>query len=101
MEVRTITDYLKQDPDWAKILSMDKNEVLLFIAERLDNIVKLQAGEFAGRITREEQALYQQAWSYIDPKAKVCFSCGRSPQVMSMSLLNFYLDYSPKIRKRK
>jgi hypothetical protein len=80
---------------------MDKNEVLLFIAERLDNIIKLQAGEFAGRITREEQALYQKAWSYIDPKAKVCFSCGRSPQVMSMSLLNFYLDYSPKIRKRK
>ena len=52
---------------------MDKNEVLLFIAERLDNIIKLQAGEFAGRVTREEQALYQQALSYIDPKAKVCF----------------------------
>jgi hypothetical protein len=80
---------------------MDKNEVLLFIAERLDNIIKLQAGEFAGRVTREEQALYKQALSYIDPKAKVCFSCGRSPQVMSMSLLNFYLDYSPKTRKRK
>ena len=40
---------------------MDKNEVLLFIAERLDNIIKLQAGEFAGRVTREEQAMYQQA----------------------------------------
>ena len=80
---------------------MDKNDVLLFIAERLENIIKLQAGEFAGRITREEQALYQQAWSYIDPKAKVCFSCGRSPQIMSVALLNFYLDYSPKTRKRK
>jgi hypothetical protein len=38
VEVRTITDYLKQDPEWAKILSMDKNEVLLFIAERLETI---------------------------------------------------------------
>jgi hypothetical protein len=80
---------------------MDKNEVLLFIAERLDNIIKLQAGEFAGRITREEQALYQQAWSYIDPKAKVCFSCGRSPQIMSVALLNYYEANKPKRRKKK
>jgi hypothetical protein len=80
---------------------MDKNEVLLFIAERLDNIVKLQAGEFAGRITREEQALYQQAWSYIDPKAKVCFSCGRSPQVMSVALLNFYQSQQEQAEKEK
>ena len=80
---------------------MDKNDVLLFIAERLDNIVKLQAGEFAGRITREEQALYQQAWSYIDPKAKVCFSCGRSPQIMSVALLNYYEANKPKRRKKK
>jgi hypothetical protein len=80
---------------------MDKNEVLLFIAERLDNIINLQAGEFAGRITREEQALYQQAWSYIDPKAKVCFSCGRSPQAMSVALLNFYQSQQEQAEKEK
>ena len=90
MEVRTITDYLKQDPEWAKILSMDKNEVLLFIAERLDQITMMEQGRYSGRITREEQKLYQDAWSYIDPKAKVCFTCGRSPQLMSAALLNFY-----------
>jgi hypothetical protein len=90
VEVRTITDYLKQDPEWAKILSMDKNEVLLFIAERLETITMMGQGRYSGKITREEQKLYQDAWSYIDPKAKVCFTCGRSPQLMSVALLNFY-----------
>jgi hypothetical protein len=90
VEVRTITDYLKQDPEWAKILSMDKNEVLLFIAERLETITMMAQGRYSGKITREEQKLYQEAWSYIDPKAKVCFTCGRSPQLMSAALLNFY-----------
>jgi len=69
---------------------MDKNEVLLFIAERLDQITMMEQGRYSGRITREEQRLYQEAWSYIDPKAKVCFTCGRSPQLMSAALLNFY-----------
>ena len=69
---------------------MDKNELLLFIKERLEQINKMSKGQFSGRITREEQKLYQEAWSYIDPKAKVCFTCGRSPQLMSVALLNFY-----------
>ena len=90
MEVRTITDYLKQDPEWAKILTMDKNEILLFISERLDQITMMEQGRYSGRITREEQKLYQEAWSYIDPKAKVCFTCGRTPQLMSVALLNYY-----------
>jgi hypothetical protein len=90
VEVRTITDYLKQDPEWAKILSMDKNDILLFIAERLETITMMAQGRYSGKITREEQKLYQEAWSYIDPKAKVCFTCGRSPQLMSAALLNFY-----------
>ena len=69
---------------------MDKNEILLFIAERLDQITMMEQGRYSGRITREEQKLYQEAWSYIDPKAKVCFTCGRTPQLMSVALLNFY-----------
>lgn len=69
---------------------MDKNELLLFIAERLEQIIKMSNGQFSGRITREEQKLYQEAWSYIDPKAKVCFTCGKTPQLMSLALLNFY-----------
>jgi len=80
---------------------MDKKKVLLFIKERHEALTKMKASQFAGRITREEQALYQQAWSYIDPKAKVCFSCGRSPQIMSVSLLNYYEANKPKTRKRK
>ena len=89
MEVRTITDYLKEN-GWHEILTMDKNEVLLFIAERLDQITMMEQGRYSGRITREEQKLYQDAGSYIDPKAKVCFTCGRSPQLMSAALLNSY-----------
>ena len=69
---------------------MDKNEVLLFIAERLDQITMMGQGRYSGRITRDEQKLYQEAWSYIDPKAKVCFTCERTPQLMSVALLNFY-----------
>ena len=69
---------------------MDKNELLLFIKERLEQITKMSKGQFSGRITRDEQKLYQEAWSYIDPKAKVCFTCGRTPQLMSLALLNYY-----------
>jgi len=69
---------------------MDKNDILLFIAERLDQITMMGQGRYSGRITRDEQKLYQDAWSYIDPKAKVCFTCGRTPQLMSVALLNFY-----------
>ena len=85
----SITDYLKEN-GWYKILTMDKNEVLLFIAERLDQITMMGQGRYSGKITREEQKLYQDAWSYIDPKAKVCFTCGRTPQLMSVALLNYY-----------
>jgi hypothetical protein len=101
VEVRTITDYLKQDPEWAKILSMDKNEVLLFIAERLETITMMGQGRYSGRITREEQKLYQEAWSYIDPKAKVCFTCGRTPQLMSVALLNFYQLQTESVETEK
>ena len=80
---------------------MHKKDVLLFIKERLEALSKMKASQFAGRITREEQSLYQEAWSYIDPKAKVCFSCGRSPQIMSVALLNYYEANKPKRRKKK
>lgn len=69
---------------------MDKNELLLFIKERMEQITKMSNGQFSGRITREEQTRYQEAWSYIDPKAKVCFTCGKTPQLMSVALLNYY-----------
>ncbi len=80
---------------------MDKKAVLLFIKERHEALSRMKAAKFSGRITREEQKLFQEAWSYIDPKAKVCFSCGRSPQIMSVALLNFYEANKPKRRKKK
>lgn len=80
---------------------MDKKTVLLFIKERLEPLGKMKAAQFSGRITRDEKKLYQEAWSHIDPKAKVCFTCGRSPQIMSVSLLNYYEANKPKTHKRK
>lgn len=91
---------------------MDKKQLLLFISERLEQITKMSKGQFSGRITREEQKLYQEAWSYIDPKAKVCFTCGRTPQLMSVALLNYYqcqqeqtesgvTETKPKRKRRK
>ena len=100
MEVRTITDYLKEN-GWYEILSMDKNDILLFIAERLEQITMMAQGRYSGKITREEQKLYQEAWSYIDPKAKVCFTCGRTPQLMSVALLNFYQLQTVETEKPK
>ena len=80
---------------------MDKKAVLLFIKERIEALSRMKAAKFSGRITREEQKLYQDAWSYIDPKAKVCFTCGRSPQIMSVALLNYYETNKPNRRKKK
>ena len=80
---------------------MDKNEVLLFIAEKLDQITMMERGLYSGKITREEKKLYQEAWSYIDPKAKVCFDCGRSPQLMSAALLNFYQLQTENVETKK
>ena len=80
---------------------MDKKAVLLFIKERLEQITKMSNGQFSGRITRDEQTKYQEAWSYIDPKAKVCFTCGRTPQLMSVALLNYYENNKPKTRAKR
>ena len=96
----SITDYLKEN-GWYEILSMDKNDILLFIAERLETITMMAQGRYSGKITREEQKLYQEAWSYIDPKAKVCFTCGRTPQLMSVALLNFYQLQTESVETEK
>jgi hypothetical protein len=47
---------LKQDPDWAKILTMDKNEVLLFIAERLETITMMGQGRYSGKIQEKSRS---------------------------------------------
>ena len=80
---------------------MDKKQVLLFIKERLEQVTKMSNAQFSGRITRDEQSLYKEVYRYIDPKGRVCFSCGRSPQIMATSMLNYYEAHKPKRRKKK
>jgi hypothetical protein len=68
---------------------MDKKEVLLFIKDNLYDIDRLAAGKFSGKITREKQADYKAAYKFIDPKGSVCFTCGRSPQIMAARFLSY------------
>ena len=68
---------------------MDKKEVLLFIKDNLYDIDRLAAGKFSGKITREKQAQYKSAYKFIAPKGSVCFTCGRSPQIMAARFLSY------------
>ena len=79
---------------------MNKKEVLLFIKHRISTLEKLRARQFSGRLSREEQAEYLKAYRYIEPKATLCFTCGRSPELMANAMLRFYEENKPKRRKK-
>ena len=79
---------------------MNKKEALKFIKEHVYVLEMLKAEQFAGRLTREEVAEYKEVYKFIDPKADVCFTCGRSPQIMAFRLLGYYEDVGAKRRKK-
>ena len=79
---------------------MNKAKALKFIKEHVYVLEMLKAEKFAGRLTREEVAEYKEVYKFIDPKADVCFTCGRSPQIMAFRLLGYYEENKPKRRKK-
>lgn len=79
---------------------MQKKEVLKFIKDRVEVLELLKARQFAGKFTRAEQAEYLAAYQYLEPKARLCFTCGRSPELMANAMLKFYEENKPKRRKK-
>ena len=78
---------------------MNKAKALKFIKANVYVLEMLKAEQFAGRLTREEVAEYKEVYKFIDPKADVCFTCGRSPQVMASRMLTYKKDCSVSVKQ--
>jgi len=79
---------------------MTKKEVLHFIKENREQLERFAGNVNFGRMTRSEQKEYQAAYTYIQPKGSVCFTCGRSSQTMARIMLQWYEDAKPKRKKK-
>lgn len=78
---------------------MTKRDVIKFIKNNFDTLTRFSAATASGRLTRDQQKEYITAYRYIIPKADVCFTCGRSAQVMGRRMLSWYEDNKPKKKK--
>tara|TARA_R110001632_G_scaffold9350_12_gene35896 strand:+ start:1448 stop:1693 length:246 start_codon:yes stop_codon:yes gene_type:complete len=81
-------------------MDMTKVELRKFIKENEEQIKRFAANLNAGRLTRNEQKRYTEAFQYIVPKVNLCFTCGRSAQIMGVALLRWQEDNKPKKRKK-
>ena len=79
---------------------MTKTELRKFIKENRVQLERFAGAQASGRLTREEQKEYETAYRYIMPKANLCFTCGRSAQLMGRSLLRWEEDNQLKKRKK-
>ena len=79
---------------------MTKTEARTFIKKNKEQIQLFAEQRNFGRLTRDEKKEYQEVYSFIEPKAHLCFTCGRSAQLMARRLLRYYEDTKPK-RKSK
>jgi hypothetical protein len=80
---------------------MTKQQVLKFVKEHREQLERFKNNFAHGRISRAEQRAYLEAYQYVDPKAQLCFTCGRSAQIMANTMLDFYETAKPKKRKAK
>ena len=84
---------------------MDKNQILLFINERSAQLTLMAARQFSGRLTKAEVNSYEETYKEIHTKARVCFTCGNSAQIMANVMLKFAEENKPKpkpkARRRK
>lgn len=79
---------------------MTKKEVVDFIKKNREQIERFAENRNFGRLTRAEQKGYVEAYQYIEPKATLCFTCGRSAQIMGRRMLQWFEDAKPKRRKK-
>lgn len=78
---------------------MTKQQIRKFIKEKREELERMAQNRFSGRITREEQQRYIEVYQAIGNKLNVCFTCGRSAQLMAAQLLRWNEDNQPKKRK--
>ena len=78
---------------------MTKQQIRKFIKEKREELERMAESRFSGRITREEQKRYVEAYQAIGNKSSVCFTCGRSAQLMAAQLLRWNEENQPKKRK--
>jgi len=92
-------------PVAVKECDMDKNQILLFINEHLDQLQLMAARKFSGRLTKNEVKDYEETYKAIHGNARVCFTCGSSAQTMARVMLKFAEENKPtpkpKRRRRK
>ena len=74
---------------------MDKNQILLFINEHLDQLQLMAARKFSGRLTNSEVKDYEETYKAIHGNARVCFTCGSSAQTMARVMLEFAEETKP------
>ena len=81
-------------------MDMTKQQIRKFIKEKREELERMAQNRFSGRITREEQQRYIEIYQAIGHKSStVCFTCGRSAQLMAAQLLRWNEDNQPKKRK--
>ena len=80
---------------------MDKKDILLFIAERKEQIEIMAARRFSGRLTKTEVKAYEETYKAIHGNARVCFSCGNSAQTMARVMLKFAEENKPTPRPKR
>ena len=79
---------------------MTKQQIRKFIKEKREELEQLAKNRFSGRITREEQQKYIEVYQAIGHKRwSVCFTCGRSAQLMAAQVLRWNEENQPKKRK--
>ena len=79
---------------------MTKTELRKFIKDKKAQLLLFADAQASGRFTREEQKEYEDAYRFINPKVNLCFTCGRSAQLMGKTLLNWEKNNQPKKRKK-
>lgn len=80
---------------------MDKNQILLFINEHLDQLQLMAARKFSGRLTKNEVKEYEETYKAIHGNARVCFTCGSSAQTMARVMLKFAEENKPKPKPKR
>ena len=68
---------------------MNKHELRKFVNENRVQLERFANAQNSGRLTRDEVKGYEAAYRYIMPNAHICFTCGRSAQLMGRALLKW------------
>lgn len=83
------------------MIVMTEREALKFIYENREQLERFASNTNFGRVTREQIKNYEAAYRHIDIKAPLCFTCGRSAQLMGQTLLAWAKKKQPRHQPRR